>query len=77
MKNWSNLPWSTATLCVLCLVIAFCIGYLVVDAWLQGRRRRTARWRRRRIFVINRELNQHRITVTLPSSALRDFKERP
>lgn len=76
MNTWSQLPWSSATLCVLLFVLAFCIGYLVVDAWLQGGRYHAARRRRHRICILNRELNAHRITVTLPSSAMRDFLER-
>lgn len=39
MDWWTHLPWSGATLCVLIVVIAFCVLYLAASAWRERRAR--------------------------------------
>lgn len=43
MNWWINLPWSAATLCVVLMVIAFCVVYLVADALRAHRAKRRRR----------------------------------
>lgn len=63
---WAHLTWSHSSAAL--LIAAFALWAIV--RWCSRRIARS------RIFIRSQELNQHRVTVTLPSSAMRDFLER-